>query len=149
MPKPTTTGSSDDERLGEKNAAEDVRDMAETLRPPRPTGKRPAARARRDGPPAPKVSASVDIDALYQRALLLADDERFEEAGRLALACIDEAPFDHRAYVLSAIVNEELGRFAIAERMLRRALVLEPSSAEAVLRLELLLDRTRTTGRAG
>ncbi|MBC7173911.1 MAG: tetratricopeptide repeat protein, partial [Polyangiaceae bacterium] len=86
---------------------------------------------------------SADLESLYRRALFLLDEGRLEAAGRVALACIVEQPFDPRAFLLSATVNENLGRYALAERMLRRVLVIDPDSAEAQLRLELLLSRSR------
>ncbi len=100
-------------------------------------------------PPVPDASSEPprlrpDVEALLDRSLTMIDLGRYESAARVALACMEEAPLDPRAYLLCAVAQQALGRFALAERLLRRVQMLDPGNAEAAIRLEMIVSRSRT-----
>jgi chemotaxis protein methyltransferase CheR len=107
------------------------------LRPSRPSSRPEPPEARSTSTVVTPPKRPPELDA----ARTLADDGALDEALRIATKCIEAAPLDPDAYLLASLIADELGRAEQAETLLRRVLYLTPSSAEAHLRLSLLLER--------
>ncbi len=149
---PKTEGKSreeEKERASTLESGEKDVDAIDTIRPPpRHATSRPLAPASplpQSTPPSGAIRARMrpDVDALLERASSLIDQGSFERAARAALACMQSEPLDARGYLLCAVAQESLGRHALAELLLQRALSIDPESIEASLRLEILLRRSR------
>src|SRR5687767_9458382 len=114
----------------EREPSEENMENVDTMPPPprsRASGD-PSLVAVRGGQPvrpAPRPLAP-DLEAMLEHAAFLADQGRFEAAARLTLVCMEEAPLDPRAFLLCGTAQIALGRHALAERLLRRVLMLDP-----------------------
>jgi Flp pilus assembly protein TadD len=79
-------------------------------------------------------------EGLLEKAAGLADRGALTEALAVVRQILEGSPLSPEAYLLSAQIQHSLGQPAVAIDELKRAIYLDPSNAEAQLRLGFLLS---------
>jgi chemotaxis protein methyltransferase WspC len=96
-----------------------------------------SATARRADPTrTPTLEFPEAVDAL-ERARRLADAGQIDEAFQVCAEYLDRVPDSADGHYLVGVLHDAAGRFELARRSLRRALYLDPSHRDALLRLAL------------
>lgn len=119
------------------------RDQPPTPSRPRPTLPKKATAAAPPAPAPVKRAAPAPKEAPpllpLERARLLADEGRLDDARQQLTKILRTKPEDIDANLLMGIVEEALGQASAAENHYRRVLFLNPSHLEALQHMKLLL----------